>query len=802
MPTPLRPAERRLRALLWGHAALSLAFAVGYIAGGEVTTLGFIPNSVAKDGLFTVLSVLGAADVRRRGWAAPVLAGAYACLIAGEAVTLIHGGAPGPDVLGLHVSGTVALLAWMAVDVVLAVWLTAWWLSAERARLGLRYLNPIAFHALAALADVLIEGAEEKVPPAQVARNVDAYLAGLHATGKARVRLALTALGAIPPWLPLPLRAPEGRARFLRRHFIDDVAERRLPRPLRPLVQALLRTASQMAYLGYYGDPASWPSIGYVPYASRPGGREPRAEDHPFGRLETLPAPPRTHYDTVIVGSGAAGSILAYRFAERGKRVLLLERGPHVDPREFTGDEVHQYLRLYNEGALQLATDFRLSILQGMCVGGGTTINNGVCLDPPGPVLDRWAQRGIERAALERTVREVRRWLGVQPIPESAVSAGAARFAAGVEALGLPGKLARVDANLAAGCLGCGYCNIGCAYGQRNSMLDRVLPAAQQLAGGGRVDVLPDFRVLELVHEGDRVTGVLGEHAGRSRAWVTGGEVIVAAGALASSWLLQRSNIAADRAGRGLQFNINSPLTADFPEPVDTFAGLQMTHAYTPPGDEPAYVLESWFNPPATQALAMPAWFERHYANMLRYRHMAAGGALVGTTRGARVRPGRDGPIVDYTPSPEDLGRVVDGIKLIGRIFLAAGARRVMPATFAWREYTAPEALSDLDRLVRENADLMLTTAHPQGGNPIGEPGEGGVVGPDFRVHGFANLYLCDASAFPSSVGVNPQLTVMALAQLAAETILGGPAPASPSVSQWAPPPHLTVPPTSSPRSA
>jgi choline dehydrogenase-like flavoprotein len=187
----------------------------------------------------------------------------------------------------------------------------------------------------------------------------------------------------------------------------------------------------------------------------------------------------------------------------------------------------------------------------------------------------------------------------------------------------------------------------------------------------------------------------------------------------------------------------------------------------------------------------MPGWFERHYANMLRYRHMASGGALVGTTRGGRVRPGRDGPIVDYTPSPEDLGRVVDGIKLIGRIFLAAGAERVMPATFAWREYRSGSALDDLDSLVRENADLMLTSAHPQGGNPIGEPGEGGIAGPDFRVHGFANLYLCDASAFPSSVGVNPQLTVMALAQLAAEKILGR---ASPDVRQWAPPQHLTAP--------
>ena len=60
------------------------------------------------------------------------------------------------------------------------------------------------------------------------------------------------------------------------------------------------------------------------------------------------------------------------------------------------------------------------------------------------------------------------------------------------------------------------------------------------------------------------------------------------------------------------------------------------------------------------------------------------------------------------------------------------------------------------------------------GGNPIGAPEKGGVVGPDFRVHGFRNLWVADASVFPSSVGVNPQLTVMALAQYAAQEIVQG----------------------------
>ena len=201
-------------------------------------------------------------------------------------------------------------------------------------------------------------------------------------------------------------------------------------------------------------------------------------------------------------------------------------------------------------------------------------------------------------------------------------------------------------------------------------------------------------------------------------------------------------------------------------------------------------MLETWFNPPGTQALAMPGWFGQHYENMRRYAHMACGGALVGTTSPGRMKATRHGPQITYTPSREDLARVVEGLELMGRIFFAAGAQRVMPATFAYHEFTSEGSLDALSSYVRDNADLLLTTAHPQGGNPVGEPGEGGVVDADFRVHGFGNLYVCDASVFPSSVAVNPQLTVMGLAQYAAARITG----VAPRIVRQAPLPPGTVP--------
>ena len=770
--------ERRLRVLLIAHAIWSGLLALGYLIGGDVSTLGFMPNSFSKDVLFVSLSAVAAADVRRFGWLALVIAAGYVALVIGMIVTLAIGGSPRFEEFGVSVPATTALAAWMAIDVLLIVLFTWWWLAADRAGRGLRYLNPIAFHTLKACADVLVEGRKEALTPAQVAYNVDGYLANLKASGKGQVQLALTVIGLWPLWTlrpPLAALAPATRKRYLERRFIDEVSERRVFKPLRPAIQAMIRTASQMAYLGYYGDARSWKSIGYTPYQHRkPLGRPPEPDDRPQPALRSMTAPPRNghpRYDTLVIGSGAAGSILAYRFAQTGRRVLVLERGPHADPGQFSDDEVGQYLRLYNEGALQLATDFNLQVLQGMCVGGGTTVNNALCLPPPEAVLEGWEERGIDRGGLEAGIDAVRAWLDVRQIDPETTTEAAGRFKAAAEALRLPGRLEVMSANISARCRGCGYCNIGCAYGAKLSTLDSVLPWAQ-VDAEHPLQVLPDFEVEQVAAEGGRALGVHGRHAGGERLFIGADEIVVAAGAIGSSALLQRSGLGGTAVGRDLHFNINSPLTADFPDTVDSFAGIQMSHAYVPDGGPPGYLVETWFNPPATQSLAMPGWFGQHFENMRRYRHMACAGVLVGTTRPGAVKAGRKGPEIQYTPSADDRARVVAGLKVAGRIFLEAGATRVMPATFKWHAFDSPAGLDRLHQHIRDDGDLLLTSAHPQGGNAVGERGQG-VVDPGFRVHGFDNLFLCDASVFPTSVHVNPQLTVMGMAYYAAERILG-----------------------------
>jgi choline dehydrogenase-like flavoprotein len=333
--------------------------------------------------------------------------------------------------------------------------------------------------------------------------------------------------------------------------------------------------------------------------------------------------------------------------------------------------------------------------------------------------------------------------------------------------------------------VGCGYCNIGCAYGGKRAALDVILPTAQQRFG---LDVLADVEVERITYERGRAVGVVGRHASGERVTVAAEhEVVVACGPIGSSWLLQRSALGGDGVGEGLHFNVNSPLTADFPDVVDAFDGIQMSHAYMAPGEPPGYLIETWFNPPATQSLAMPGWFDRHFENMRRYRHMACAGVLVGTTTPGRVKPGKSGPEIEYEASAADRGRLIEGLELAGRIWMQAGATRVMPATFAFNEYRTPRSLADLAFAARGTGDLLMTSAHPQGGNALGT-----IVDEDFRVRGMQNLYLCDASVFPTSVHVNPQLTVMGMAQYAAQRILG-PARLAPLIPPLPPPEPLPV---------
>jgi choline dehydrogenase-like flavoprotein len=785
----LTAPERRFELWLRIFTALFLGQALLYPVLGLFGSaeFPFVANSFAKDGLFCALCFLAAGDVRRNGWMALMVAGGHVLIVASLLLMLATGndgsvahtfGEP----LGTSLSPTLQLLIWVAVASVVAVVLVLLYHSAAKARYGLKYLWPHQHTTAKAMAEVMVIGPDEALTPEQVAAGIDDYLISFSARDKWKAAAAFSLLSVYPIFRlrpPFALMSPDRRLAFIERCFLTDVVERRLPNPLRKFSQSVLTGAQQMVIIGYYADPRTAASTGYVPFSKR--------KRYPKAIKKATPTPTldvnspnevdagTINADVAIVGSGAAGSVLAYRLAERGREVVLLEGGKHVDPRDFTEDERVQFSNLFSDGGMQMSTDARFTVLQGKCVGGSTVINNAVCYDIPPRTLQRWndpdgLDAGLDEKRLWESFERLRKWLPVYSQEKNKnLQPGGTKMAEGIKALRL-GPDGIVDANIK-DCLGTGYCNIGCPFGKKLSALDNILPRAQRDFPGA-VRIFSECTAETIRTRGRRATEVVCRLSDGRRLRVAANTVVVSGGALASSLLLRRSRLGGRLVGTGLSFNVGAPLTADFDEKLNAYDGLQITHGFRPPGED-QLIFESWFNPVGTQALMMPGWFRDHYENMRRYPHLSCIGVVVGSQRNGSVRPGfrGRGMKLDYEPAPADLKLMIKGTKLAARIHFASGARRVMPMTFAYRSYTSIEQVNELDELVRDNTDIALHTSHPQGGNAVSQDRAKGVVDERFRVWDLENLYVCDASSFPSSVTVNPQLTVMALADYAAEGI-------------------------------
>jgi choline dehydrogenase-like flavoprotein len=786
----LTPPERRLELALRFFTIFFLAQALLYPVLGLFASaeFPFVANSFAKDGLFCVLCFIASADVRRNGWAAQLVVLGHVLIVAALLGMLAFGNHDSVDhtfgsPLGTSLSPTLQLLIWAAAATSVVVVLGWLYRSAVKARYGLRYLWPHQHNTAMAMAEVLVIGPEEALTPEQVAKGIDDYLYSFSAHEKWKSKLVLSALTVYPLFRlrpPFALMSPVRRLEFIERCFIADVVERRLPDRLRKLLQTLLSASQQLAIIGYYADPRSAESTGYVPFSKRK--RYPKVMKR-VGRLATLDVNEPNEVDAelitadvAIVGSGAAGSVLAYRLAEAGREVVLLEGGKHVAPHDFTEDERIQFSNLYADGGLQMSTDTRFQVLQGKCVGGSTVVNNAVCYDIPPHALSRWndsdgLDAGLDEERFAKSFKRLRKWLPVYSQEDSKyLQDGGSKMAEGIKALGLDGSGGIVDANIK-DCLGSGYCNIGCAYGKKLSALDNILPRAQRDFPGA-VRIFSECLADSIRTRDKRATEVQCTLSDGRALRVAAKTVVVAAGALASSLLLQRSNIGGPRAGKGLCFNVGAPLTADFEEKLDSFDGLQITHGYRPAGED-QLILESWFNPVGTQAMLMPGWFSDHFHNMRRYRHLSCIGVVVGSQSNATIKPGfrGKGMKLDYEPTEADLKLMLKGTKLAARIHFASGALRVMPMTFRSTSYSSLDEVDELDDIVRDNTDIGLHTSHPQGGNAVSRDPARGVVDERFRVHGLENVYVCDASVFPSAVTVNPQLTVMAVADYAAAGI-------------------------------
>jgi choline dehydrogenase-like flavoprotein len=587
----------------------------------------------------------------------------------------------------------------------------------------------------------------------EVAEPVNRYLSILPRRSVRQVKLALRVL----EWLPFPWRfsraSLEARQDFLRR-----LENSNLPR-----AGDLLLFLKVLTGLGYGNDRRVQAAVGYE-MRCEIADRTPDS-DSDSGLGELRPPAGGEECDVAIVGSGAGGAVAATILAEAGLEVVVLEAGPYLDRRSYPDEPLAALAALYRDGGLTIA-EGRPAIPTpvGRAVGGTTVINSGTCFRAPEKVLADWAaEHGIEWAGdLPTDYEAAEEMLRVRPVDPERMGRNGQLLREGAEALGI--SHAPLQRNAGA-CVQCSSCPAGCRLDAKRAMHVSYLPRA--VAAGARVRSQVEAR--RVVFDHGQATGVdcVARANGRARPFKLRARraVVLAGGAFGTPELLLRSGFRSEsgQLGRNLRIHPACWVGARFAEEVRGWDGVMQSYAVNE-WDDRGILLEATFTPLAFGAQWLPGTGVEHAERVLAYDRIASTGVHLSDRSAGRVGLAGDGSLrITYRLTDEDAARLVFGIARAAELFYAAGAREVYPQ-IAGIPSIPKNRIADLEASPPAAGALRLEAFHPMGTARMDADSGAGVVDTDGAVHGARALYVADGSLLPTSIGVNPMMTIIAMA--------------------------------------
>ncbi|MBI5741703.1 MAG: GMC family oxidoreductase [Nitrospirae bacterium] len=466
----------------------------------------------------------------------------------------------------------------------------------------------------------------------------------------------------------------------------------------------------------------------------------------------------------LIVGTGAGGSVAGALLAERGRDVIFLEEGGYFPTESYTSDISAMTAQLYrNRGVFPLLGKPSIALAEGCCVGGGTVINGALICHTPSWVLDEWQNdyglKGYGLNELKKYFETVERDLHVvrHEIEENG-NLDSMKLLKASEELGWKCDMATRAVN---DCKNGNSCPTGCISGAKQSALVTYLPRA--LNNGARI--FSRCRAVRIIHSGGKarkiIVRVMG--GGPKRIEISFDHLVVAGGAVQTPHLLRRSGISG-LAGRNLQFHMNLKVVARFKDRLNAEQGTMFT------------VQMQEFD--REGLLIMASNIKRHYVAMTlsqhtneeinsvlsNYENLGIFTAMIRPKSVAHIssRFG-DQPLVTYRFDPDDLSMIKLALRRTAKLLFQAGAIELyMPVTGAGKIRSLPELEQTLDRVRPEN--LEIVTVHIMASCPMGTDPAVSAVNPDGKLWKMDNILVTDASVLPSSIGKNPQGTIMAFA--------------------------------------
>jgi choline dehydrogenase-like flavoprotein len=481
------------------------------------------------------------------------------------------------------------------------------------------------------------------------------------------------------------------------------------------------------------------------------------------------------HFDVIVVGSGAGGGLVAGEVADAGASVLLLEAGPHRTAADFMRWEAHANHDIWFPPALvepEAEGAPPLAVIRGRCVGGTSTVNTKVALRPSDQDYAKWHAAGglvsesgdpFSAADMASHFDRVEARLGVRERSDwqQCIHTVEPGFAA------LDAELEAVNSYTDANCMRCGSCLQGCPTNAgKNSMNVYIHPPWVQ----GRLDLRAGCIVTRVVIEnrgsGPEATGVEYVDGAGQRHTADASAVVVAAGAMGTSHLLLRSGVreaagnsaSSQQIGRHIGWHPARIVAGLFEEPQDAHRVYPISaHCMKFQNDDDGgFIVEAatiqdpiGFSVMLCDEDGAPMWGRALRDAVKQYRYFSGLLTMVTDQNHGMAWIDEDGrDRYSYAFSDVERERDTTSWHFARDVLLASGAKRVLPSS--------------------------QCSTHVQGGCRMGSDPERSVVNAHAESHDVRRLFVGDSSVIPTTLSVNPSLTIMSLASRLATYLAGG----------------------------
>ncbi len=483
--------------------------------------------------------------------------------------------------------------------------------------------------------------------------------------------------------------------------------------------------------------------------------------------------------DVCVVGSGAGGAVVAKELAESGLRVVVLEKGERLTKYDFTQKEREIFPRVYEDAGMRATEDQSIIILHAKGVGGTTLVNDNICFRASRATLTDWRDLGIEKMGPDEMAsyyENVEQEISVAPIRDEEVSRNDWVLHQGALRLGLHPRRFKHNRN---DCIGCGFCYCGCAYDRKRNMTLTYLPKAE--AAGAQIFANNEAKVIQ--RTGSKITAVIASERDpqtrelKREVAVRAKIYVLAGGGISTPSLLLKNGFGRFNPNVGRHLSLH-PILGNvglMPERIRFYEGIPQCEYVDCLSEEEktGFLLEGIGAHPILISLCLPSFGFPHGERMREYDRFSIHYIMVRDRPQGEIRVSRNGALsVRYRFHPRDWQSVREGMKLSARVYFAAGAEKVYLNHSEGPVLRGEKDLGVIDRLPLEPNRMVFYSAHQLSSCRMGPDPRTSVTDSFGKVHGMENLFIADASLFPTSIGYNPQLTIMALALRNSEAIV------------------------------